>query len=641
MSELRPQQTFEGSISISTKGVGYLKLKDLNETIEVPREGLNRAFHHDTVVAEITTLRSGEYPLGKVIEIKNRAKAGYACTLIEEHDKYFAISNDARMYVRIEIPKQNLHGATPGEKVFVTITQWENPMLDPTGEVLRILGKPLENEAEMHAIALEKGFDNFYPPEVEKEAAAIAARGIPAEDFANRRDFRSALTFTIDPEDAKDFDDAISVHYVENDLVEIGVHIADVSHYVRPSTALDKEAAERATSVYLVDRTIPMLPEVLSNDLCSLNPNVDRLTFSAVFVFDKNWNIQNEWFGKTIIHSDKRFTYEEAQAVLDTQQGPHLKELNTIALLAKDLEKKRFEAGAISIDTEEVKFKLDERGVPIGVYKKIRQATNHIIEELMLLANRKVAEFIGGDKVRSGEIFVYRIHDLPTEEKMLELRDYLRRLGHEVKLVDGIIPSKTLNSLLRSLEGKPEADTVQTAIVRSMAKAIYSTKNNGHYGLAFQYYTHFTSPIRRYPDLVVHRLLYEYLSERKIAKEHWEYYERIATHSSRREKEAAEAERASIKYKQTEYMSYRIGQMFNGTVTGVSQNGLFVEEEETKCEGMIRLRDIGNDFYDFKEKELKIVGRNTKKSYTIGDKVRFAVANADIHKRLIDYKMVQ
>lgn len=631
---------FEGSINISTKGVGYVKVRELNISIEVPREALNRAFHGDIVRAEITALPPAENPKGKVLEITRRAKVGYAGTLSFEQGAHCIVTNDGRMYTPITIPEGNLGGAKQGDKVFCSITDWQDPLGTPTGAVVRVLGKPLENNAEMLSLALEKGFNDTYPKEVETEAHAIKAHGITEDELVGRRDFRQITTFTIDPADAKDFDDAISVQFLENGNTEVGIHIADVSHYVRPETALDAEAYRRATSVYLVDRTIPMLPEVLSNDLCSLNPDVDRLTMSAVFEITPGFEVVSEWFGKTVIHSHKRFTYEDAQEVLDKQDGPFLKELNAALRIAQDLEKKRFIEGAMSIDQEEVKFTLDDTGHPTGVYLKVRGQTHHMIEELMLLANRKVAEFIATHEKHADAVFVYRVHDKPDLDRMADLHLFLKRLGHTLPLdKDGIIPSHALNELLQTLVGKPERDTIQTAIVRSMAKAIYSTKNLGHYGLAFKYYTHFTSPIRRYPDLVVHRLLFEYLNESHISKEHLDEYNKISAHSSQREKEAADAERASIKYKQTEYMADRIGKQFDGSITGISQNGLFVEEKESKCEGMIRMRDLGNDYFEYNEKELAIIGKSTKKTFRIGDKVRFTVTQADITKRLIDYKL--
>jgi len=641
MIELKVGAIFEGPINISTKAVGYVKVKDLGISIEVPKDALNRAFHSDIVKAEITSVPKDANPIGKVLEITRRSKFGYAGTLIMEGGSFCISTNDGRMYTPIKIATESLSGAKQGDKVFCSITDWVNPMEAPMGKVVRILGKPFENDAEMISLALEKGFNDQYPQAVLDEAKKISEHGISEEEKNNRRDFRKIVTVTIDPEDAKDFDDAISVNFLADGNTEIGIHIADVSHYVTPKTAIDDEASERATSVYLVDRTIPMLPEALSNDLCSLNPDVDRLTFSAVFTFTPDMKIIDDWFGKTVIHSFKRFSYESAQKILDDKSGEYIKELQSALAVSKFLEKERFANGAISIDTEEVKFKLDEKGHPIGVYKKHRGETHHMIEELMLLANRKVAEFIATREKRLEEIFVYRIHESPSADRMMDLESFLKRLGYNVKTnADGVIPSKALNDLMIQLEGKPEKETIQTAIVRSMQKAIYSTKNIGHYGLAFKFYTHFTSPIRRYPDLVVHRLLFEYLQDNEVSKDTWAYYEKISMHSSIREKEASDAERGSIKYKQTEYMSDRIGQIFNGVVTGVSQNGLFVEEKETKCEGMIRMRDIGNDYFEYNDKELAIVGKRTKKTFRIGDSVRFKVSGTDIAKRMIDYVLV-
>lgn len=638
-------QEYEGQINISTKGIGYVKVKALDISIEISREALNKAFHGDTVKVAVTMLPFANEPdmnpQGKVVDIIRRAKVGYSGTLGFDKGAHCIMTNDGRMYTSIIIPNDKLNGAVQGDKVFCRIDQWDDPMAEPRGEITRVLGKPLENDAEMLSLALEKGFDDSYPPDVMREAHEIGAKGITDEEKNNRRDFRPIVCFTVDPEDSKDFDDAISVNFLENGNTEVGIHIADVSHYVRPGMAIDKEASDRATSVYLVDRTIPMLPEVLSNDLCSLNPDVDRLTFSAVFTFTPAMEIIDQWFGKTVIYSHQRFSYESAQAVLDTKNGPYLKELEAALAIAQFLEKERFAEGAISLETEEVKFKLDDKGVPISVYKKVRGPTHHMIEELMLLANRKVAEHIATADKHAEDIFVFRVHDHPDPERVENLQLFLKRIGYNLSVnEDGVIPSKELNDLVVSLEGKPESETVQTAIVRSMAKAIYSTKNIGHYGLAFKYYTHFTSPIRRYPDLVVHRLLYEYLQHKTIPKDLWHYYDEISAHSSQREKEAADAERASVKYKQVEYMSTRIGQTFDGIITGVSRNGLFVEDKETRCEGMVRMRDIGHDYFEYDEKTLTIIGKSTKKEFRIGDRVRMKVTAADITKRLIDYVLI-
>lgn len=636
-SEKQEHQTIEGIISITGKGIGYVRNKELPDSIEIDPAFLNTALHGD----KVRVLLHGKTPhrelSGEIIEIIQRAKAGFAGVIEKDGNNYFLVPSDPKMYTDILIDADKLAGAKPGQKVFCVITDWKDPKKSPIGAVVEVLGAPRENDAEMRAIALEKGFRSSFPEDVEKEAELLLSEDMETA-AQGRRDFRGVTTFTIDPEDAKDFDDALSVKKLDNGNYEIGIHIADVSHYVRPGTELDREAVKRQTSVYLVDRTIPMLPEVLSNDLCSLKPNIDRLTMSAVFELDMKGRVQSEWYGKTIIHSDKRFTYEEAQGVLTTGTGPYHDELVVLDMIAKELTKQRFEAGAISLDQEEVKFKLDANGVPIAVYKKLRQDTNKLIEEFMLLANRKVAEFINkGEKER---LFVYRIHDLPDKEKTANLTTFLKKLGYTVKTHDGIIPSSEINKLLESLEGKEERETIHTAIIRSMAKAVYSTKNIGHFGLAFEHYTHFTSPIRRYPDVIVHRLVEEYLRGRDIDKKHWESYERMSELASQREKEAADAERASVKYKQIEYMTFRIGQVFDGVITGVSEWGIYAEEKESKCEGMIRMKDLGDDFYELDEKHMRVIGKKTKKTFQIGDKVKIRVTNADLNKKVIDYAFV-
>ncbi|RZJ90176.1 MAG: ribonuclease R [Chryseobacterium sp.] len=638
---LKDLKTFiTGKVDMTADGAAFIIPDDeFEKDVFVSARKLHNALHGDRVKVYIYAKKSGKKNEGEVIEIIQRLKTDFIGVIKISERFAFVNIDDKKMLHDIFVPLSDLNGAKNGQKVQVGITDWPEGAKNPIGKILHILGEQGENDTEMNAILAQYGFPLHFPPEVENEANAIPEQ-ISEAEIKGRKDFRSTTTFTIDPADAKDFDDAISFKKLDNGNFEIGVHIADVSHYVIPNSPLDKEAYSRATSVYLVDRVIPMLPERLSNGVCSLRPHEDKLCFAAVFELDDEANIKNEWFGRTVIHSDRRFSYEEAQEVIENKTGDYADELLKLNELAYILRDRKFKNGAISFESTEVKFKLDDHGKPIGVFVKERKDAHKLIEDFMLLANKKVAEFVAKKgKGKQKYTFVYRSHDSPNLENLGNFALFAARFGYKINMKSDKEIAKSLNYLMEDVEGKKEQNVLTQLAIRSMAKAIYTTKKTSHYGLAFDHYTHFTSPIRRYPDVMVHRLLASYLNNEKSANE--EQYEIASSHSSAMEKRAADAERASIKYKQVEYLEENVGNIFMGIISGVTEWGMYVELIENKCEGMIRLRDIADDFYVLDEKNYCIIGQRKKKKYQLGDEVKVKVKKVDLSKRQIDFSLVQ
>ena len=637
---LKELKTFvTGKVDMTADGSAYIVSEDeFEDDIFIAPRKLRNALHGDIVKVYVYEKSKGRKKDGEVVEIIKRAKMDFTGIIKLSERFAFFIPDDRKMLHDIFIPLDGLKGGKDHEKAIARITEWPEDAKNPIGEIITVLGKQGENNAEMNAILADYGFPLEFPANVEREANDISEI-ISKEEIAKRRDFRSILTFTIDPADAKDFDDAISFRTLKNNNIEVGVHIADVSHYVESGSALDKEAFERGTSVYLVDRVIPMLPERLSNGVCSLRPNEDKLCFSAVFELDNDANVIEQWFGKTIIHSDTRFSYEQAQEVIEKKAGKHSAEILKLNELAYKLRDRKFKHGAISFESSEVKFKLDENGKPLGVYVKERKDAHKLIEDFMLLANKKVAEFIANKgKGKHKLTFVYRSHDSPKEAALLSFSQFALKFGYKIDISSGRETARSLNFLMADVEGKKEQNVLTQLAIRSMAKAVYTTKKHSHYGLAFDFYTHFTSPIRRYPDVMVHRLLELYLAGGKSVNE--EEYEKMSIHSSQMEKKAADAERASVKYKQAEYLENNIGEEFKGIISGLTEWGMYVEIIENKCEGMVRLRDLNDDFYVLDEKNYCIIGQRKKKKFQLGDEVTIKVKKVDLGKRQIDFLLI-
>ena len=624
-----------GTVDMTRMGYGFISTDELEDDVFVSANNLKTALHGDKVKVKLYAKRKGSRPEGEVVEILERWRTSFVGTVEVMPNFAFLIPDNKNMPFDLFIPSSKLNGALQGQKAVAKVIDWDSKSKNPVAEIINVLGYPGLHETEMHAILAEFELPYSFTEDVETDAEKIPAE-ISDNEIKLRRDFRMTPTFTIDPADARDFDDALSLRQLDNGNWEVGVHIADVTHYVKDGTLVEEEAKQRATSIYLVDRVVPMLPERLSNHICSLNPSEDKLTYSAVFEVNDKSEVVSDWFGRTIINSDRRFSYAEAQQVIDTGEGDMKDEVLVLHRLAQQLRTKRFASGAFAFEKIEVMFDLDENGKPVGIRFRDMGTANQLVEEFMLLANRHVAEFVG--KKLKGRTFVYRIHDKPDPEKLSNFSHFITRFGY--KLGDGEKSSlpKAMNKLLTSVAGKKEQNIIETLALRSMAKAVYSTENIGHYGLAFKYYTHFTSPIRRYPDMMVHRLLTAYLDSENPGSQ--DRYEKLCQHSSKMERLAAEAERASVKYKQVEYMSDKTGRVFEGVISGVTEWGIYVEIVENQCEGMIHIRELADDFYEYDEENYCIRGRSTGKVYTLGDRVSVEVVKADLQKKQLDYRLV-
>ena len=654
-----------GTLDLTSSGNGYFITEDYEDDIFISKTNIGKGLHQDTVKVFVYKRKNGKKIEGEVVDVIKRSKINFVGVLQKNKNKNFGfvVPDDHKMYVDIFISEGKINEAKDGDKVQATISDWPQNSKNPFGKITKVLGKPGDHNTEMHSILLEYDLPFEFEPEVEKEAEQLPIK-ITKEEISKRRDMRKDLTFTIDPKDAKDFDDALSFTKLENGNYEIGVHIADVSHYLQPKTLLDDEAYKRATSVYLVDRVVPMLPEMLSNGVCSLRPKEEKLTFSAVFEINDKTQIINQWFGRTVTYSDQRFAYEEAQSIIENcklsnsyqsytmpsnisisdneyEVTPEIVEA-TLKLnqFAKILRKKRMKQGAISFDRIEVKFNLDQEANPVGVFFKKSKDANKLIEEFMLLANRKVAEFIGlSQRKATNKTFIYRVHDEPDVEKLASLQNMIHKFGYKINTDTKETTSQSLNKLLKDVDGKAESNMIETLTIRTMSKAVYTTQNIGHYGLAFDYYSHFTSPIRRYPDVMTHRLLQHYLNKGESPKA--DLYEEKSKHSSKREELASKAERSSIKYMQVKYMQNHKDEIFEGVITGVTEWGIYVEIKSNKCEGMVRIRDIKSDYYVFDEKQYAIMGQNSKQLYQLGDYVNVKVKHTDLERKHLDFYLIE